>query len=213
MASRNTEVNELPHPLYAQFFNFRPRKGDIRRARIIESAITCLSTLGVEATSFEAIGKQTGMLRAHVAYYYKDRRDIVRDAIKFCVATVQSITVEHVSAATTDKERLVAFIEATFEWAEKFPKHLNLILLMYYYASYDPTYRKLHTEIRELGAQRIGAIVKPLVSEKRSVDYRIVAKRIQYLITGNLVEYASTTPSVSLAKLKTQTIKEALECL
>ncbi len=205
------EDKELTQALYSQFLKFKPNKGDMRRIAILESAIECIATIGVEASSLEAIGKKHKMTKAHVAYYYQDRKTIVEAAIKFVVATVQSFTVRYVKEADGDRERLTAFINGTFDWIATYPKHSAVVCLLYYYASYDPFYRKLHTEIRTLGADRLKAVVEPLLPAAKRKQAANLAKLIQTVLTGHLLDHCTTASALSLEQLRRKTVKEALE--
>jgi len=202
---------ELTHALYSQFLKFKPNKGDLRRIAILENAIECIATIGVEASSLEAIGKKHKMTKAHVAYYYDDRKTIVEAAIKFVVATVQSFTVRHVKEAATEKDRLEAFINGTFDWVGTYPKHPSVIMLMYYYSSFDPFYRKLHTEVRATGAERIQAVIEPLLSSAKKKQAGTLAKLVQSILTGHLLDYITTASPLSLEQLRRKTVKEILE--
>lgn len=199
---------ELTESLYARFLDFKPTKGDLRRIAIIESAIDCISSIGVEAATLEAIGKRRRMAKAHVAYYFKDRRSIVEAAIKFVVATVQSFTVDHVRQAKSEKERLDAFVDGTFAWAETFPKHAPVILLLYYYASHDARYRRLHDDIRSLGAERIGAVLHSLVPKDKRKAIPSLAKLVQSILTGNMLDHFTTDSSCTLEELRVKTRRE-----
>ncbi len=202
---------EFTQALYSQFLKFKPNKGDLRRIAILESAIECIGSIGVEASTLEAIGKKHKMTKAHVAYYYSDRKTIVEAAIKFVVATVQSFTVRHVQEAETDKERLSAFVNGTFDWIGTYPKHSAVVLLMYYYSSYDPFYKKLHTEIRTLGAERMQAAVAPLLPPLKAKLAPAVGKLVQSILTGHILDYVTTSSPLSLEQLRRKAVKEILE--
>lgn len=208
-----SEELKLHNPLYAEFLDFAPRKGDIRRARVLEATIRCIAELGGEKTNFESIGKRAGMLRAHVAYYYPDRDELVKAAIKFAVATAQHHTVLAVTQARTDEERLLAFIDGTYNWIEAYPEHGPVILLLYHYCSVDPFYRKIHTEAREMGAQRIEALLKPLLANAAPRELREKSKAIQALLTGHIMDFLSTNCARTLREYRAQTVAHVREHL
>jgi AcrR family transcriptional regulator len=189
----------IDNPLFAQFSGKSPRKGDIARTKILAATLHCIANVGIAHTSFESVGKFAGMGRAHVAYYFPDFDQLILSAVQFAITTAQQTTVSHVFQAPSDAERLKAFIRGSFEWAEKHPEQVKVILLFYYYSSWESNYRTLHTQVRQVGAERIAAILKPLlpkVSQKRIADY---AKTLQLWITGALVEALTTHAKVPLA--------------
>jgi len=199
--------DEFKRALYARFLNFTPKKGDLRRIEIIEGAIDCIASIGIEDTSFESIGKKIKMIRAHVAYYYPDRDDIIEAAIKFVVSTVQNYTVEAVKAARTPRERLDGFVHGTFDWIKNHPEHASVILLLYYYSSYHKKFRKLHHEIRTLGVERIAAIVAEILPKKKA-SVPQAAKLVQSILTGHLVDFTTTESKLDIEEVRKKTLSE-----
>jgi len=197
-------------PLYAKLLSFEPRRRDMRRALIVEAAIECIGKLGVEDTHFESIGQRSGMGRAHVKYYFKDRDEIVKAAIEFVATTAQMITLECISRANSPKERLQAFVEGAFRWVESYPEHLPVMGLNYYYCMYRPDYQKLHSQIRSLGEERARSLLGELLPKVSSEHRNRAAKAIQNLILGNLLDWSTTKSSVKLSALLDST-QEAVD--
>ncbi len=199
---------EITQSLYAQFFDYKPRKGDLRKIAIIEAAIECVATEGIEHTSFEAIGKRLDIGRAHVAYYFPNRSDLIEATFKFAIGTGQTFSVENLKAAHPSRNPLEAFVNGTFEWFHTFPNHARVFLLLYYLASYDKKLRKLHDEIRATGAARIAAALEPMISKNHKKDVPELAKLVQAILTGYLVEFFSTHPGCDLETYRQRTQKE-----
>ncbi|MCB0405151.1 MAG: TetR/AcrR family transcriptional regulator [Bdellovibrionales bacterium] len=202
-------VSERNRALYAKFLNFKPSRGDERRLRILEKTIELIgSGTGIEGTSFESIGKSLEMLRAHVAYYYPDREALIEAAIKLVVSTVQNYTVDHVrKAADEGFGKVDGFVDGTFAWVRDFPTHPRVILLLYYYASFNKSYKDLHDRVRRLGAERLAATVAEVLPTKKRRQAMSVAKWIQSLLTGHLVDYL-TTHSTDLETLRKKSVRE-----
>lgn len=118
-------------------------------------------------------------------------------AIKFAVGTVQSRSVDAVKGAKDPGARLRAFFSATVKWAEQYPDHASLVLLLYYYASYEPDLLKLHSEIRRLGAERIAALVGQVIPAASEQGMQSAAASIQASMTGHLLEWLTTEPKLS----------------
>jgi AcrR family transcriptional regulator len=201
---------DLTNPLYARFLDFKPRKRDIRKATILEATIECIATIGVENTSFDSVGKRAEMIKAHVAYYFPNRNLLIEDALKFAIATVQSVTVEFVVAEPDPEKHLPAFVRGTFAWLERYPKQASAILLLYYYGSFDKNYRKLHTQVRNLGYERLQAIVAfTFPKTKKGADgAKRYAKYIQNIMTGNIVDFLTADGEISLGELLETTLSD-----
>lgn len=202
-------------PLYRLAFEIKPGKGDQRRVAVLEATLTCLSKRGIEATNFETIGKEAGMLRAHVAYYFPNLDALIEAAIKFVIANAQRITVENVMRATTPRERLTTFIESAFDWAERYPSHLPVLLQLYSYCATRKPYRTMHTEIRLMGADRLKAIIESdLMTSGKKPDRALeLALTIQDLITGSILTLTTTEPKFPLSDAKFRVVQTALALL
>lgn len=196
--------------LYAAFLNFKPSRSDQRKIDLLESTIDCIASIGVESITLEELGKRTGMTKAHVAYHFKSCRLLVEAAVKFVISTGQSETVAKVSVAKEPRDKLIAFVNATFEWLEKFPKHSSVMLLFYYYANTQLEYRALHTEVREFGAKRLAAILGFMgVPGTPSGHYRC-AKLVQGILTGSIINTVTITHRDSWESVRKSTLRDIL---
>jgi len=199
--------------LYAEFLDFRPSKGDQRRIQIIDSAIACIAHDGIERLTFESIGKRIGMKKAHVAYYYKNQEDIIESAIKFVVATVQHTTIERIKNTKKADSQVLSFCQGTFDWLRRFPQYPPVILLMYYNSSYHPFYKRLHSEIRSAGADRIKAALAHDFPKSNSRTLYRGAKLVQAILTGHILDFATTDLGQTVDAVERQTLADIRDSL
>ena len=205
----------LSDALLFQVFDVKRSRSEERKIKILEAFIDSIATRGFDHTSFESLGKTVGMQRTHVNYYFNSRDELMTTAIRYAVALGQQITIEHVQKATNWKDRLKAVVEGPFEWLERYPKHGAVMALFYYLCAYDPNYRKLQNLIREGGEKRIVACFQTLVetgkvSSKKAIE---IARTIQSLMAGNIVNYFAADYPVSLKVVKANTVKLARELI
>lgn len=200
--------NSINPALYAQFLNFKPRKSDLRRISILEAAIEALSEVGVEKTTLEEVGRRASMTKAHVAYYFKNREELVEATIRLAVTHAQTYTVKRVQENPKGQSLVAAIAQGTLDWFAKNPKHRAILLLLYYYASFEPKYRQLHDEIRRLGAERLDAIVQKEFPKLPKPARWAFVKEVQSLLTGHLLEFATTTHDESTAKLEKKVMQD-----
>lgn len=205
-----TKVQELD-PTFYELFEFKPRKGDLKKIEIILAAIDCMATIGYEKTTYEAIAKRIGTRRAHVAYHFKDKADIFEASIKYINASYQQTSIQQMEEANDGLQTLVNYIEAPFIWAEQNPSQLAVMLLFYYLCLIDEKYRTLHADLRQKGAQRIEYILTNKLSTP--IDKEVapeMAKTIQNLMSGTILDL-STTGNMTLkegrALVKGQVLK------
>jgi AcrR family transcriptional regulator len=191
----------------AQTQGLAPRKGDLRKIKIIEGAIECIAKHGIEKTNFETIGNAVGMLRAHVAYYFPHKNEILLSVIKYCMATAQQTTVQRVLLVRTDWDRFIASVDASFDWAEENPNQCTAILLLYYYCRIEPEFLALHSEARELGNQRLAALLTPLLPKRLESEILDIAHELQVIITGYLVDFTTTKKKETLKTLRKKIVQ------
>jgi AcrR family transcriptional regulator len=196
-----------------ELFEFKPRKGDLKKMEIVLAAIECIATIGFEKTTYEAIAKKIGTRRAHVAYHFKDKENIFEACIKFIMASYQQTSIKHIEAAKDGLEMLVNYTEAPFMWAEENPNQLSVMLLFYYLCTVDEKYQELHADIRAAGAQRIEYILTTRLSTKIALkEARPMAKSIQNLVSGAIMD-VTTTRNKSLKQAKQQVKEQVLKLI
>lgn len=180
-------------PAIYELFEFKPRKGDLKKIEIIKAAIECLGTLGVEKTTFEAIATKIGTRRAHVAYHFKDKNDIFKSAIRYIVANYQNLSIQHLSNSQSDRDMLFKYVEAVFMWASKNPHEVAVMLMLYYFCTFDPSYKELNNQIRSGGIERINYLLTNKVDKTMDSRHAIIlSKSIQNLTSAAIIDAFST---------------------
>jgi AcrR family transcriptional regulator len=82
-------------------------------------------------TTLEKIGAKHGMTRAHVAYYFEGREEMLLAAIKLVAQTAQALTVERLETALGWKQ-LEAIVQGAIDWTVQHPDQAKVFLLFYY---------------------------------------------------------------------------------
>lgn len=184
---------------------------DDKKTELIRIIIDCIAREGTEGLSFEQVGNLAQMKRSHVAYYFPSRQAMIEAAIRWVVQEGQKFTQERVQQARTPQEALLGSVKGAFDWLEHSPGYSTLMILFYYLASYDEAYRKLHSELRTVGEERILSLLRLAHPQsKASAKLRDRARDIQGLITGNIVGWVTTDRSVKLSDLRKRTMASAL---
>ena len=207
-----TEVQELD-PTFYELFEFKPRKGDLKKIEIILAAIDCMATIGHEKTTYEAIAQRIGTRRAHVAYHFKDKADIFEASIKYINASYQQTSIRQMEAAKDGLTMLVNYIEAPFMWAEENPQQLSVMLLFYYLCLIDEKYQNLHAELRRKGQERIQYILTNKLNNP--IDKKVapeMAKTIQNLMSGTILDL-STTGQMTLEEGRSLVKRQVLKII
>ena len=205
--------SNLPDAFYFQVFDVKPGKSEKRKLEILEAAIDCMAKIGFERTTFDLIGKQVGMHRAHVNYYFTSRDELIRAAVRYAVAIGQQITISHVQKAKGWKGQLKAVVEGPFEWLARYPKHAVVMVAFYQLCTYDPDYSALQGTIRAGGEARILACFERLMEDGKLNHQQAVelSRAIQAVMTGNILYAYTCQFPLTLPRLKAWTVKLALE--
>lgn len=201
------EPLQLDRKLYAQILDFKPRKSDLRRAAILDAAIACLASDGIDKTTVQEVARRAKMRRSHVMYYFSSQDALVEAAVKLVVATGQEITVAHMTTAgDAPRDKIRAHCEATFAWFERHRTHASVMLLLLYYGSCHPKYNALNSQIREAGESRIESILLAgLPPRKKARAARPAARVIRALLVGSLAHYFTTKNSLDYEHAKQET--------
>lgn len=208
-------MNDTPNvdSMIYELFEFKPRKGDLKKMEIIMAAIECIATIGFEKTTYEAIAQKIGTRRAHVAYHFKDKNDIFEGCIRYIMANYQQTSISKIEAAKDGLEMLVNYAEAPFIWAEENPHQLSVMLLFYYLCTVDEKYKELHASIRAGGVERIQYILTNKLTKKITAkEAAPMAKMIQNLVSGAIMD-VSTTGNKTLKQARQQVKEQVLQII
>lgn len=165
-----------------------------RKEELLRVVIKLLSDEGIESLGFESVGARAKMKRAHVAYYFKSKEEMLREAILQMTRDAQTITIEELKKYSDPEEKVFGVVRGAFVWVKKFPEQPGLLFLLYHLAFASESYRVLHTSIRATGWDRLGVLLSeiPRFREFPFSKLKELAIQVQALITGNIVNACAT---------------------
>lgn len=196
-------------PRILELFEFRPRKGDLKKLEIIQASIDCLCEEGLENTTYEAIAKRLNTRRAHIAYHFGDKNQIFISVVKYILGTYQQTlldALEEVKDSEDGHELLEVYVHAAFDWALKEPKQLQCMLLLYYLCTLNSDYLDLHHQVRHGGWERLSYLFQKKSLRLTKAEARFRAKLLQNALSGALMD-SVTTRDQGLDKARTQVLK------
>ncbi len=187
-------------------FDIVPTKAQERQLKIIEAAVEDFASVGIEKSTYESIARRSKVSRPLVHHYFPDKEVLIERAITYVRANFQSIAVKAIQGEEKSEHQLNAYIVSTFDWLKKYPAHVKVWLLFYYYCGIDAKYRKLNSDLVDMGHRRIKAILEIGHTQKRFIvkNATETAKLIQLLITGGLL--AGCTENADLKALQNQVV-------
>ncbi|KMS82853.1 TetR/AcrR family transcriptional regulator, partial [Prauserella rugosa] len=95
---------------------------EVRRARIIDATIECLSRDGWHGTTLSAVAREAGISRGLISYHFAGRDDLHSAVLESVAATVfgagAAEVEERIAAAPTAGEKLQAYIEGNLRFID-----------------------------------------------------------------------------------------------
>lgn len=194
-------------PRMLELFEFRARKGDLKKIEIIRAAIEVLAEQGLENTTYESLALKINSRRAHVAYHFNDKKTIFLAAVKYILGEFQQNVLDSLELAYQQKKTPVqvlrAYIDGVFDWAIKNPSQLSVMLLLYYQCTLDDDYIQLHDKVRKGGNERLALLFKQIKGQKSP---EMCGKWLQNQLSGAMMD-SVTTHSTTLEQAREKTHK------
>jgi AcrR family transcriptional regulator len=199
-------LNPAISAVYHQLFEYVPTRVQRRVVQILEAAIRTYVRRGIEGTTYEEIAKAAKVSRPLVQHYFKDKDALFEMVAKYIRANFQELAVQAIEKAATPREKLERYVGALFVWVKKYPFHAKVWNLIYYYAAVDKNFRKVHTELAEMGHRRITALLEAGARAGAFAGGRLEerAKMIQTLYTGGLIMVTTEDLYVDLSAFEKQ---------
>lgn len=183
----------LDYTVWNEIFQGVPSKGQRTQVRIAEAAVRLYAKQGVHATTYDDIARETEVSRPLVIKYFPTYEDLFGFVAHYLRAKFQIIAVNRIKKASSPEGQLANYIDAMFEAVEKFPKDSRVWLYFYYQCALDKNYKRINTEMVEIGHRRIQIMIEEGVKQGvfHTASPVMTARAIQVQITGTLVSYLS----------------------
>lgn len=180
-----TTANEL--------FNRKMSRTEKRRLQIVETAIDLFAKKGFDEVSFEIIAARCKVTRPLISHYFENKMDLFLLVAKYVRIIYQKNVVSEMQKTVGAEEVFKAYVMAALQWHSNEPMHFRVWMLYYYLSSIDSKMKKEHSDLVDLGTERIvemlTALPKQAVLPKEVL--RKKARLIQMTITGSLIAEAS----------------------
>lgn len=197
-----------------ELFPRKTSKSEQTKLKILESAIHCYALTNANSLSFEDLAKRANVTRPLIHKYFPDRQELFRQAMKLVRARLLQIALEAIQATSDPKNKLIFYVKACFIWVEKEPVHAKVWMFYFYMCGVDKDLKRDHLAMTTAGAQRIESILKELEDSGHCPsikDSYTLAKTIQKLITGAIVEIVSELPSKEIPQVCDETVDAVLK--
>ncbi|MBI1816031.1 MAG: TetR/AcrR family transcriptional regulator [Deltaproteobacteria bacterium] len=176
------------------------RGGESRR-ELLDVAIDCFARFGYQATSIDRIAREAGVTKGALYYHFKDKGELLFEAVKSRVGQWENRVVGEVRAVTSAAERLRQVAQVCLDHATK-SNHRRMIITLMVEAL--DTNAPLSAEFRAM-MQRFRTFLRTLVQSgqrhgefRPNVDAAVAAEVYAGAVMGAEIQYYQDTKAISL---------------
>jgi AcrR family transcriptional regulator len=182
------------------------KKGDLVKQNICAKAIELFATYGYHSTSFQMIADAVGIKQTNVLYHFKDKQKLFLGVLEVILMSNYAMVSANIKANMNAKERLVSHMKSNLEWAIKSKNEAQVILLLYYFATFEKTFEQIYQKVLMNGRQRIYELVLAGIREGlfQEEDAKEHSEIIHDMLLASVIPFVSRTEKVP-AKMKKQT--------
>lgn len=109
-----------PSLLQAQPRGRRDRRGERRRAELLEAAIRLIGAQGIEAVTHRAVAAEAGVAAASTSYYFRSKDELIHDALRtLAEREVERLRERRAALGDEAQSSLDAVVEALAAWIEE----------------------------------------------------------------------------------------------
>jgi AcrR family transcriptional regulator len=217
--ARKTEIKITPDitkTILNEVFSSELTRSERSKLKIIETAIDSFAGASADLLNYEDIARAGKLNRSLINYYFPKKEEFFEIIIKFIRATHQEIAVAELKKATTPEQVIFYYVDSTFRWIDAAPNHVKSWIMFWYLSSSDPKLRSLHSALTQMGELRIIGILESLPKPKAKLkksEFSYLAKSIQRVITGALIESMTESEGPTRSRLRHDTWKQCRDLL
>lgn len=178
-------------------------RGTGSRHELLDTAIDCFARFGYQATSIDRIAREAGVTKGALYYHFKDKEDLLFEAVKNRVGQWERRVVEEVGPATSAEMRLRQVAHVCLEHATKSNHRRMIITLMV--ESLD-TSKPLSAEFRAM-MDRFRTFLREVVESgqrhgefRPGIDPTVAAQVYAGAVMGAEIQYYQDPEASSLSE-------------
>ncbi|MBY0369707.1 TetR/AcrR family transcriptional regulator [bacterium] len=167
---------------------------DASQEKILQAAIALFARHGLDQTSFAQIARACGLSQANILYHFQSKERLIQAMILKIVANNRATVATYHSPKSTPREQLTHYFRGNLEWGLKFPDETRVILLMYYYASFQPAFRELYDQILYSARERLETCLEGIQREERlklQTSVKATAQILHDWLLGTLINFTT----------------------
>jgi len=177
-------------------------RGNGSRHELLDTAIDCFARFGYQATSIDRIAREAGVTKGALYYHFKDKEDLLFEAVKNRVGQWERRVVEEVRPAISAGMRLRQVAHVCLEHATKSNHRRMIVTLMV--ESLDSS-KPLSAEFRAM-MDRFRTFLREVIERgqhdgefRPDIDPAVAAQVYAGAVMGAEIQYYQDPEAISLS--------------
>ncbi len=199
--------------------NWKEIKFNEKEARLMEAYVEVAYKEGVENVTLQKVADHAKTAYATVHYYFgQSDLSMIEKALIYVGGASEKYIEQQMNSFLMkgDTNSVRAYLDAKFDWNEKYPKYASIWCYFTYQSSRDKEYRELNAAFFDSNKQRMKTLLllesgKGTYPQLKNVD--VLADRIYQVILGAMFLSMSAVISLKEMGRRKQTTLEMIEML
>lgn len=128
---------------------------DSTKDKILNAAIKLFSLHGFDQVSLKKIADEVGITQGAIVQHFGNRRNIVLKVLTVVGQKNRLYVDSKLVFTDTPTQQLIQHQLSNYEWANRYPAEMQIILLSYYFGILDPDFSTFHVQRVAFASSRI----------------------------------------------------------
>ena len=140
-------------------------KGEETRLSICQAARRLMAKHGYQGTSMQRVADEVDLSQSAVMYHYPAKLDLFRGVLAIMTDENQELAAEREDPSLDGLQRLYNYFDVNYEWGVEAKYNAQIMTCLFQFATYDPDFRKLYTDVLTAARGKVAACVHAGVRE------------------------------------------------
>jgi AcrR family transcriptional regulator len=166
------------HLLHTHEVRMRFTKGQLTQEKIVKSAISLISQVGVEKTTFAGIAEMAEIKAPGILNYFKNKDEILQGCLEYVLKSNQIYLARELTIQDSAMKDLNSYAMANIKWAVDNPEQAQIIIDLYSRSLFDKHFREINQRIVQSAREKIKTI---LIYARRENPESFFESEIEFL--------------------------------
>ena len=190
------------------------KKGELVKTKIIEKTVELFASYGYFQTSFQMIADACELKQSNVIYHFKDKHSLFLSVLNYILQSNYNSVELAMKPQMDAYDRLLTHMKMNLNWAINCKEQAQVILLLYYFATFETAFEAIYQKVLINGRARIYELLLAGVREGLFEDDEIEkrSETLHDLLVSSILPFISRCEP-STRKMKKETIAKWEEYL